>query len=121
MHQRPLPGRGGRLWRALAADTGLTITECHFPPRTSKSNKIEHRLFSQVTMNWRGQPLIPRGGSLRACNSLRIMRAIAPVAEAESDDRYGRANRGSERAAGEYKGNHLDPQGRLKSGDGDGT
>jgi transposase len=50
-----------RLWKAelaaLAADTGLTITVCHFPPGTSKWNKIEHRLFSQITMNWRGRPL----------------------------------------------------------------
>ncbi len=42
----------------MAADTGLAITVCHFPPGTSKWNKIEHRLFSQITMNWRGRPLI---------------------------------------------------------------
>src|SRR3954449_256687 len=42
---------------ALAAETGLEITVCHFPPGTSKWNKIEHRLFSQITMNWRGRPL----------------------------------------------------------------
>ncbi len=41
----------------LAADTGISITVCHFPPGTSKFNKIEHRLWSQVTSNWRGQPL----------------------------------------------------------------
>ncbi len=50
-----------RLWKAelaaLAAETGLAITVCHFPPGTSKWNKIEHRLFSQITMNWRGRPL----------------------------------------------------------------
>ena len=50
-----------RLWKAelavLAAETGLDITVCHFPPGTSKWNKIEHRLFSQITMNWRGRPL----------------------------------------------------------------
>jgi hypothetical protein len=37
--------------------TGLEITVCHFPPGTSKWNKIEHRLFSHITMNWRGRPL----------------------------------------------------------------
>jgi Rhodopirellula transposase DDE domain len=42
---------------ALAAQTGLRITVCHFPPGTSKWNKIEHRLFSHITMNWRGRPL----------------------------------------------------------------
>ena len=41
----------------LAAETGWEITVCHFPPGTSKWNKIEHRLFSQITMNWRGRPL----------------------------------------------------------------
>jgi hypothetical protein len=50
-----------RLWKAelaaLAAETSLEITVCHFPPGTSKWNKIEHRLFSQITMNWRGRPL----------------------------------------------------------------
>ena len=50
-----------RVWKselaALAAETGLQITVCHFPPGTSKWNKIEHRLFSHITMNWRGRPL----------------------------------------------------------------
>jgi hypothetical protein len=50
-----------RAWKtglaALAAETGLQITCCHFPPGTSKWNKIEHRLFSHITMNWRGRPL----------------------------------------------------------------
>jgi len=51
----------GRLWKtelaALAARTGLQITVCHLPPGTSKWNKIEHRLFSHISMNWRGRPL----------------------------------------------------------------
>ena len=50
-----------RAWKhelaALALETGLEITACHFPPGTSKWNKIEHRLFSHITMNWRGRPL----------------------------------------------------------------
>lgn len=50
-----------RLWKAelarLAAETGLTITVCHYPPGTSKWNKVEHRLFSFITRNWRGRPL----------------------------------------------------------------
>jgi transposase len=50
-----------RAWKhelaALALQTGLQITACHFPPGTSKWNKIEHRLFSHITMNWRGRPL----------------------------------------------------------------
>ena len=51
-----------RLWKkelqSLVDETGLIITVCHFPPGTSKWNKIEHRLFSFITMNWRGRPLI---------------------------------------------------------------
>ncbi|MDT3447049.1 ISAzo13 family transposase [Pseudofrankia sp. BMG5.37] len=42
---------------AFALATVLTVTVCHFPPGTSKWNKIEHRLFSHITMNWRGRPL----------------------------------------------------------------
>lgn len=51
-----------RLWKVslqqLADETGLKLVVCHFPPGTSKWNKIEHRLFSYITSNWRGQPLI---------------------------------------------------------------
>jgi len=50
-----------RAWKIelarFAADTGLGVTVCHLPPGTSKWNKIEHRLFSQITMNWPGRPL----------------------------------------------------------------
>jgi hypothetical protein len=50
-----------RAWKAelaaMATRTGLTITVCHLPPGTSKWNKIEHRLFSHISMNWRGRPL----------------------------------------------------------------
>ena len=41
----------------FAAETGLEVTVCHYPPGTSKWNRIEHRLFSFITMNWRGRPL----------------------------------------------------------------
>jgi hypothetical protein len=51
-----------RLWKVelqrFADETGLEVTVCHFPPGTSKWNKIEHRLFSHITMNWRGRPLV---------------------------------------------------------------
>ena len=50
-----------RAWKAhlavLATETGLEITVCHYPPGTSKWNKIEHRMFAFITMNWRGRPL----------------------------------------------------------------
>ena len=51
-----------RLWKVelqrLATDIGLAIRVCHLPPGTSKWNKIEHRLFSFITQNWRGKPLV---------------------------------------------------------------
>jgi len=51
-----------RLWKLelqkLADDTGLEIAVCHFPPGTSKWNKVEHRLFSFISSNWRGEPLM---------------------------------------------------------------
>ena len=54
-------GSRNRLWKrelqTLADDTGLTIAVCHFPPGTSKWNKIEHRMFSHISKNWRGKPL----------------------------------------------------------------
>jgi Rhodopirellula transposase DDE domain len=50
-----------RLWKialqALTDETGLSISVCHFPPGTSKWNKIEHRLFCHISTNWRGKPL----------------------------------------------------------------
>jgi hypothetical protein len=50
-----------RLWKtelaSFAAETGLEITVLHLPPGTSKWNRVEHRLFSAITMNWRGRPL----------------------------------------------------------------
>ncbi len=51
-----------RLWKVelqrFATDTGQQVTVCHLPPGTSKWNKIEHRLFAHISMNWRGRPLV---------------------------------------------------------------
>jgi hypothetical protein len=51
-----------RLWKTelqrLADETGLSVSVCHFPPGTSKWNKIEHRMFAHISMNWRGKPLV---------------------------------------------------------------
>ena len=53
-----------RLWKVelqrLADETGLRLSVCHFPPGTSKWNKIEHRMFCHITENWRGRPLVSR-------------------------------------------------------------
>jgi Rhodopirellula transposase DDE domain len=55
-------GSRNRLWKValqeFADAAGLEISVCHFPPGTSKWNKIEHRLFACITENWRGQPLL---------------------------------------------------------------
>lgn len=55
-------GYRARLWKrelqGMADKTGLRITVCHFPPGTSKWNKIEHRMFCHITENWRGRPLV---------------------------------------------------------------
>jgi len=57
-------GSRNRLWKLklqeLADAIGLRISVCHFPPGTSKWNKIEHRMFCHITENWRGQPLVSR-------------------------------------------------------------
>ncbi len=63
----------------LAAETGLEITVCHYPPGTSKWNRIEHRLFSFVTKNWRGRPLtsyrtiVELIGATKTKSGLRIL------------------------------------------------
>jgi transposase len=75
-------GYRSRLWKVvlqdLATALGLRITVCHFPPGTSKWNKIEHRMFSYITKNWRGRPLVSRAvivnliGHVRTREGLRI-------------------------------------------------
>src|SRR6266481_2193152 len=73
-----------RAWKAglaaLAAETGLEITCCHFPPGTSKWNKIEHRLFSAITMNWRGRPLASHDWHGEWNYTLHPQAATAPAA-----------------------------------------
>ena len=55
-------GSRNRLWKwelqQFADETGLRTSVCHFPPGTSKWNKIEHRMFCHITENWRGRPLV---------------------------------------------------------------
>jgi hypothetical protein len=62
----------------LAERTGLAITVCHFPPGPSKWNRVEHRLWSNVTMNWRGRPLTSHEvvvnliGATKTCTGLNV-------------------------------------------------
>jgi len=74
-----------RLWKTelarLAEETGLAITVCHFPPGTSKWNKIEHRLFSQISMNWRGRPLTSHEVIVSLIASTRTRTGLTVAAE----------------------------------------
>jgi transposase len=88
-----------RLWKwelqELADRTGLAITVCHLPPGTSKWNKIEHRLFSYISRNWRGQPLVSLAvivnliGRTRTTAGLRVRceldRGVYPKGEVVTD------------------------------------
>jgi hypothetical protein len=62
-----------RLWKTelqrFAEETGLAVTVCHFPPGTSKWNKIEHRMFCHITENWRGRPLVSRDAVIQLIGS----------------------------------------------------
>ena len=79
-----------RLWKlelqGLSDDTGLRISVCHFPPGTSKWNKIEHRMFCHITQNWRGRPLRSRAivvnliGHTTTKAGLRIQAELDPGA-----------------------------------------
>lgn len=81
-------GHRNRLWKTelqkFANQTKLEVTVCHFPPGTSKWNKIEHRLFAQISKNWRGRPLetyqiiINLIASTRTSTGLKVNAAIDP-------------------------------------------
>jgi len=95
-----------RLWKwelqQLANRTGLALTVCHFPPGTSKWNKIEHRLFSYISTNWRGQPLVSLAvivnliGSTRTAAGLRVRceldRGAYPQGQTVTDAQMARLN-----------------------------
>jgi len=78
-------GNRRRAWKtelaALAAETGLDITVCHLPPGTSKWNKIEHRLFSQITRNWRGRPLTTHETILNLIGATTTTTGLSGTAE----------------------------------------
>jgi hypothetical protein len=74
-----------RAWKtelaSFAAETGLQVTVCHFPPGTSKWNKIEHRLFSHISMNWRGRPLTSHEVIVELIGATRTRAGLAVRAE----------------------------------------
>ena len=79
-----------RLWKVelqkMANQTGLTITVCHFPPGTSKWNKIEHRMFSFITKNWRGKPLTNRATIVNLIGSTKTEEGLKIRCELDTND-----------------------------------
>src|SRR3954447_11424952 len=78
-------GSRNRLWKVclqrMADDLGLKISVCHFPPGTSKWNKIEHRMFCPITRNWRGRPLTSRAVVVNLIGSTRTEAGLEIHAE----------------------------------------
>jgi transposase len=77
-----------RLWKvalqALANETGLTVRVCHFPPGTSKWNKIEHRMFSFISLNWRGKPLVSHEVVVNLIGNTRTATGLSIQAELDT-------------------------------------
>src|SRR5205085_5718599 len=88
-----------RLWKvalqALADALGLRLRVMHFPPGTSKWNKIEHRLFCHITQNWRGQPLVSREAIVSLIGSTTT-RTEVNVRAALDPERYPAGTEGSD-------------------------
>jgi len=105
-----------RLWKLelqkLSDETGLAITVCHFPPGTSKWNKVEHRLFSFISSNWRGEPLRDYetvvgliAGTTTAKGlkvSCRLDHRKYPVGRKVTDEEFAQVNLKPERFHGEW-------------------
>jgi hypothetical protein len=78
-----------RLWKVglqeLADDLGLRITVCHYPPGTSKWNKIEHRMFCHITQNWRGKPLRTRAVVVNLIGKTKTRTGLKVKAELDTN------------------------------------
>jgi Rhodopirellula transposase DDE domain len=77
------------LWKAalqqLANTIGLDVTVCHFPPGTSKWNKIEHRMFCHITRNWRGKPLLSRAVVVNLIGNTKTKAGLQIQAELDTN------------------------------------
>lgn len=82
-------GTRSRLWKVelqrFADETGLSIGVCHLPPGTSKWNKIEHRLFSYITANWRGRPLTSYGVIVNLIANTRTATGLAVTCDLDDN------------------------------------
>ena len=79
-----------RAWKVelarLAAETGLQVTCCHYPPGTSKWNKVEHRLFAQITRNWRGRPLTSHQAVVELISATTTTTGLTVTAELDTSE-----------------------------------
>ncbi len=79
-----------RAWKVelarLAAQTGMEITACHYPPGTSKWNKVEHRLFAQITRNWRGRPLTSHQAVIELIGATTTATGLTVTAELDTSE-----------------------------------
>ena len=78
-----------RLWKIalqrFANESGLRLSVCHFPPGTSKWNKIEHRMFSYISMNWRGKPLTSHEVIVNLIGSTTTRNGLTVTAELDTN------------------------------------
>ena len=114
----------GRLWKVelqkLADEIGKTIHVCHFPPGTSKWNKIEHKMFCFITMNWRSEPLISRQTVVQLIGSTTTKSGLTIKAELDeavyqkgvvvSDEELAKVNLIPEKFHGEWN-YQIEPNG----------
>jgi hypothetical protein len=105
-----------RLWKwelqRLSDRTGLTVTVCHFPPGTSKWNKVEHRLFSFISSNWRGEPLRDYETVVRLIAATKTSKGLSvtcrldhrkyPVGRRITDEEFAQINLKTDRFHGEW-------------------
>ena len=101
-----------RLWKKelaeLAVETGLTITVCHMPPGTSKWNKIEHRLFSHISMNWAGQPLTSHEVAVNLIAGTKTRTGLTVHAERDTAE-YPRGVKVPDREMKDLMNRHVNP------------
>ena len=99
-----------RLWKtelaALAAETGLEITVVHLPPGTSKWNRIEHRLFSHISMNWRGRPLTSHEVIIETIGAVTTKTGLTVQAALDTDT-YPKGIRISNKDMKTFEAQHL--------------
>lgn len=104
-------GSRNRLWKKSlqqwAKEEGLTVMVCHFPPGTSKWNKIEHRMFCHITQNWRGKPLLSHEVIIELISSTTTSKGLKIVAELDTKN-YQKGIKVSDEEMSEISIEHAD-------------